>query len=158
MPPIRCIVVPHDFSKASRRLLELAVRAARALQAELVLVHVIPRRDVQAIATAINRNLVVEREVHPEAAVRQFKQERLERLQEAAREAASAEVFRKALVRVGWTWSELLAVVESEEADLVLMTHHGRGPLRSLLQEDDVERLLQRCPVPVLLVRAEGSG
>lgn len=85
-----------------------------------------------------------------------------DRLTEAAMEATEAIADRAAeagidcvtTVRTGTPYREILAYVDEEPVDLVVMGTHGRSGLERLLMGSVAEHVVRASPVPVLTVRA----
>lgn len=146
LPPFRPahILVPVDFSAASRRAVCRARALAECFGARLTLLHVVePRPTVSPLA------YVPVGEPHPDD----------QRLAEArtALAAAAAElgppVPTEAIVRLGRAWREIVDLAARRHADLLLVPTQGdvrRGPafLGSV-----AEKIVRHAPCPVLLLR-----
>src|SRR5581483_11717516 len=101
------ILVPVDGSAESAAILPLVRDVARASDAEVVLLHAVDERG----------------EAEPEVAARVVSHER----------AKLIGLRTRALVRTGSAPAKILDTAESEKADLIALTTHGRsGPSRWL--------------------------
>jgi nucleotide-binding universal stress UspA family protein len=142
--PFKHLLVPTDFGDASLRAADLAVDMARAYQASLTLVHTceLPTYTYPGMAMS-GTDLLTALE---EAARRQLEQE-LERVRGSFPAA-------KAVLRTGVAWEEILATIDSVQADLVVMGTHGRRGVRHLLLGSVAEKIVRTSRVPVLTVRA----
>ena len=138
------ILVAVDGSKPSERALLEAVDLARAVGARLTLISVatLPRWPVAAGPYLVPLPTEQELERGAEAV--------LERLEELVPE----DVPVCSIVRHGNVATAILDRVRDAEHDLVVMGSRGHGPLRTLLCGSVSQAVLDRSPVPVLVVRA----
>ena len=145
---LRKILVPVDYSDCSRAALVYAADIARALGAELDVVHVWDRPPY-----------VSEVEVrHPDGAVRSL----VDMIREgAAREMEAFVALAKLPPDVrferrlssGNPAARILSELELGRHDLVIVGTHGRTGLRHVLLGSVAEKLVRLSPVPVLTVR-----
>lgn len=143
--PIRRILVGTDFSEPARRAVHHVVELARALDADLVVLHayelpvyglpdatILPSIEQAAeIAEAAQRHL--------DAEVERLRHLGL-RVEGVLRNAAPAEA--------------LLEVARERGADLIAVGTHGRGALRRALLGSVATDVIRTSPLPVLTVRA----
>lgn len=142
------ILVPIDFSETSLRALRLAVRMARAGQARLTLLHV----GVTPLPVVGDSWLPSSAEIYSNWQA-QLVQEQMHALRRVAREEIADEVEFRAVVREGFPPDEILAESETGNHDLVVLGTHGRTGLERVVMGSVAERVIRRCPVPVLSVR-----
>ncbi len=143
IPMFQRIIVPTDFSACAEEALGVAIELARKFDSHLTLVHAC-EPPTYAYMGMVTTPLDL---VTP--------------VQDAAREALrqAAEVLRtkypssEALLLFGLATVELLAAIDSNKADLVVMGTHGRTGITHALLGSIAERLVRTSPVPVLTVR-----
>lgn len=139
---IRRILVPVDFGPGADAAIERAIEWARALDAEITLVHVF-----EAPVFAYPRA--------PYVAV----DELVTALETSARSGLEALVIRAkaryprvdGVLRQGSTWREINATAKELGADLVCMSSHGRTGLSRALIGSVAEKIVRTSEVPVLI-------
>jgi nucleotide-binding universal stress UspA family protein len=141
---VRHIVAGVDGSENSRRALAWAAELARALRAELVVVHALGLLDRLAdgepVPTAAHRDAIVEAFEHSWCAP-----------------LADAGVTARRMVRDGTPVDVLLAVAEHEEADLIVVGSRGIGNVPERILGSTSHQLAARSIRPVVIV-PEGVG
>jgi nucleotide-binding universal stress UspA family protein len=142
------ILCPVDFSPASRETLDVAADLARRFGGSLTLFHayplpgytlpegtVLPRPQMlQELAEQTDRHLAEWKEVARGLGV-------------TAVETAKS---------VGEPAAEIVEHAQQGGFDLVVMSTHGRTGIAHALLGSVAERVVRRCPVPVLTLRPEG--
>ncbi len=141
-PRLQRILVPLDFSGRSRQALRYAVPLAERFSARIVLFHAIEPVAVSTAGLALVGVALAEAR---RAAVR--------RLAGTAATLIPGGMLAKCVVRTGPPAAEILAAVEREDIDLVVMSTRGRTALKRLLLGSTAERVMQRASCPVLSVR-----
>jgi nucleotide-binding universal stress UspA family protein len=146
---LRSIVVPLDGSLAAEQAIPAALAIARAARAKvrLVLVHRLP--------PAPNDPQTAKLYVSVELAVR--KSER-DYLRATARRLKEAGVQASALLLEGPAGPTLQRWIGTSDADLVVMTTHGRGALGRAVYGSVADQLVRSLDVPVLLVRPDTAA
>lgn len=139
------ILVPTDFGEPSEAALDYAVELAKALGAEIVVLHAfeIPAMsfpDGAIVATAEMTSRIME-----------GAQTGLDK--QVAKYAASGVRIR-GVVKQNDAWHSVLAAVEELGADLICMGTHGRRGLPRAILGSVAEKVVRTCPVPVLVVHA----
>ena len=124
---IKKIMVPVDFSQASKKAVNYGLSLALEFDARLVLAHIAP----------------YEREAYEEAKVHL-----LDLIPSDCRECLTFEI----IVKSGDVRREILGIVQDKDIDLVVMGSRGRGYFERLLLGSVTERMLRKLPVPVLTV------
>ena len=151
MTTITTILVPIDFSDASREALRYACSLADRLNASLHVVH----------AT-----------VHPYAAAGYMEfaalpPDLLDDVERGASEALAASLtaeektrYRATLVnRVGAAAEQILGYLrEHPEIDLVVMATHGRGSVARLMLGSVTDKIVRGAPCPVLTIRVPSTA
>lgn len=146
------ILVTTDFSPHALTAVQHAASLARRLEAELVLLYVVPD-DLPPVLVGVTEERRGEiLEEHREKAAASLEDY-------AAEHLAGTRV--KTLVKVGLPARRIVQTAGEERADLIVMASRGYGPLRQVLLGSTTERVLHRTDRPVLVVRdgtMEGDG
>ncbi len=148
--PIKTILVPTDFSASANAALACAADLARALEARIVLLHVVDL-EVQWVPAG---PAVVPTPV-PAAVVRGIR-ERAQTSLDAL--AAKTPGVRRTVVRAGHARDEILTAAEQAGADLIVMGTHGRRGVAHLFIGSVAEYVVRHAKIPVTTVRASGRG
>jgi nucleotide-binding universal stress UspA family protein len=141
----RSILVPIDGSRAADAALEQAIDLARTEGARLTLIGVATRPPwlVPSYAAAGPTDAELEAEV--------------ERFLDAALERIPDDVPAATVVRSGCPAQAIVDRIEQGLHDLVVMGSRGRGAMRSLVLGSVSQAVIQRSPVPVLVVHEATS-
>ena len=141
----RRMLVPVDFSPQSEAAWTLARQLARAVGAEIVLLHVFVEAPLYSESA-----FAVERVREAYAAGRQWVEQQLARWSGTAQQEGLAV---KTLVQTGVPHEEIVTTARAESADLIVIGTHGYGGVDRLLLGSVADRVLRRAPCPVLAVR-----
>jgi nucleotide-binding universal stress UspA family protein len=124
---LKKIMVPVDFSEASKKAVNYGLSLASEFKARLVLTHIAP----------------FETAMYDKA-----KTQLLQLIPADYRDRIDFEI----VVKAGDIRQELLAIVEESEIDLVVMGSRGRSYFERMLLGSVTERLLRKLHVPILTV------
>ncbi len=139
------ILCPIDFSDASREALRAAVEVARRFEGELTLFHAYPLPGYTLPEGTVLPNAEMLQALADET------QSMLERWKaEAIAMGAPKVATDKA---VGEPAAAILDAAGTGGFDLVVVATHGRTGLAHMLLGSVAERVIRRCPKPVLTVR-----
>jgi universal stress protein A len=127
------IVHPTDFSVEAEAAEQEAVRLARRLNGELVLVHV-----------------ATETPLYGE---QMFAMPDVKRISERAAALTREGVPTRWRRRVGVVHAEIGTVAREEAADYIVIGTHGRGGLDRVMLGSVAERVVRTAPCPVITVR-----
>jgi nucleotide-binding universal stress UspA family protein len=127
MVRIHNILVPVDFSAASKRAVNYGVSMALALETRLVLAHIA---------------------AYDSAAYDKAKADLLQLIPPDCRDRLNFEI----IVKAGDVQSELLGIIDEKTIELVVMGTHGRSFFERLLLGSVTEGMLRKLHVPVLTV------
>jgi nucleotide-binding universal stress UspA family protein len=141
----RRVLVPTDFSPQSEEAWGLAQRLARAVGAEIVLLHAFVEAPLYS-ESAFAADRV--REVY--ASGRKWVEEQLARWAANARQDG---LTVKTLLRPGVAHDEIVAAARAEGADLIVIGTHGYGGVDRLLLGSVADRVIRLASCPVLSVR-----
>ena len=146
--PIRCVIVPTDFSADAEQALVTADGLLRRLERDvkLVLVHAyhlpIEYTAYGPIPTSVNYL----RDVGSDAEAR---------LGELAAKLSGEGRTVDTVCREGYAPDLIVAEAAARNADLIAMGTHGRSGLAHLLLGSTAERVVQQAPCPVMTVRRQ---
>jgi nucleotide-binding universal stress UspA family protein len=143
MDPIRRIVAATDFSENAGYALSRAALIAEEHGAELSLAHILNASTLHAMKTVFSEQPSVERDL-------------LSASQHALVEMAAEAAARRGIsvtttVRVGSVLEELLA--EARSADLLALGAHGLNRVVDRILGTTAERIIGKCPTPILVTR-----
>jgi nucleotide-binding universal stress UspA family protein len=147
MTLINRILVPVDFSDASRKAMHYGAVLASKFGASLTAAHIVPSFGAFNYAFP-GDTYEFEKKVFAEAA-RQLPNE--------IPAAYRGQLKTETVVKAGDVRDELLRTIQSESADLVVMGTHGRRRIERLMLGSTTEDMLRRIPVPILTVSYRGS-
>jgi nucleotide-binding universal stress UspA family protein len=121
------IMVPVDFSEASKKAVNYGLSLALEFEARLVLTHIAQ---------------------FDSAAYEKAKIDLLALIPPECREKLTFET----IVKSGEVQKELLGIVEDRSIDLIVMGTHGRSYVQRLLLGSVTEKLLRKLHIPILTV------
>lgn len=139
---LRRLLVAYDFSDFSELALKYALSLAQEHQAELHLLHVLPRGSVSETEIAWYP-------LGKETAYNQTAQ----RLQRAIPPEAHLWCQIKHGVSEGQPYREILNYAENHAIDLISLGAHGAGFGMRALFGSNVDRVLRQAPCPVMVAR-----
>ncbi len=158
MKNINRIMVGVDLSSYSKHTLAYAATLAEKLQAELVIVNVINKRDMDTILKVaegqFDRNIEKYVEKTVDEYAKRVKEERTREIEKLIDEIGCANLTIKKIFRVGVPFQELIGAIEDEGADLMVMGQKGRSDLAGVLFGSNAEKVFRRCPITLLSVRS----
>ena len=146
-PTVRRILVPVDFSDASKTAVRHANALAQTYGADVDLLHVV-EQVVYPSAYGVDPAYFPTQEVLT----------RVERtLGEMAREDLGRNQVQVSAV-VGYAPTSILRHAEENDIDLIVIATHGRSGLDRMLLGSVAERVLRRAPTPVFIVKPERAS
>ncbi len=144
MPKYRRIVCPTDFSPTAGVAVAHAADLARAANAELVLLHVLPTMNYPLRGLGMAEAFPhLQAELHTRGK---------ERLAEAMKALGTGLSVRTEL-RDGEPYEQVLACAKAVGADLIVIGTHGYTGLKHALLGSTAERVVRLAECPVLTVR-----
>lgn len=144
MFPWRRILVPTDFSTASRWVFDYAIRAAGMTGAEILVLHV-------RITKPSDRGTL---KFPADSSVYEYvEQQELEVLRRHILRV-DENLQTRLIVRTGPDAAgEIAATAEGEQADLIVMSTHARHHIPHILIGSTTLKVLSGCTIPILAVR-----
>lgn len=145
---LRRILVPVDFSPGSRRSLLFAREWATRFGAELCLLHVIePMPQIVGFGAEVMPPLLPTVDLHGQARAA---------LEKLAREELPEPLQVSLHLSDGIPWDRIATAAEELDADLIILSTHGRTGLSHALLGSNAERVVQHARCPVLTWRCAG--
>ena len=137
------ILVPVDFSECATKALQYAIPLARQHGASLTLLYVVPPIHVPGEFGVVDTT----------SAEMAMCEAGTGQLRTLASEQIGQTVPYETAVRLGSPVIEILDVAKGQNVDAIVISTHGRTGLKHVLLGSVVERVVQRAPCPVLVVR-----
>ena len=149
MSAVKKVLVPTDFSEASKAALRYACDLATATNASLCVLH--------AVESPYSAGLP-EHCTMPHEYLKQLERSarrELEKLLDEVLTPEESKQFRVSLVlRTGGAAREILRYLqEHPNVDLVVMATHGRGGVRRLMMGSIADKIVRAANCPVLTMR-----
>jgi nucleotide-binding universal stress UspA family protein len=137
MKAIQKILVGCDFSKYSKNTVDYAATLADKFQAELIIVNVINKKDIDTILKVAEGQFDRNIEKYVEKTAQEYearvKADRTRQMEKLIEEIGCAHLKIKKVFRVGVPFQELIGAVENERADKGEENHGNQtGKARSL--------------------------
>ena len=139
---LKRILVPYDFSEYSERGLQYALSLAQEYQAELHLLHVMPKPSDEPGTACVAED--------EEGASHQAAR----RLQKSVPTEAQLWCNVKYIVRRGKPHQEILTYAGENQIDLISIGAGGQFTISQAFLGSNVERVLREAPCPMLVARA----
>lgn len=139
----KTVLCPTDFSDASYHALEYGLRFAQNAGGLLIVTHVIhvPGGDLlTGESYTLNFNEAQEHVV--------------ERLREVHVNRLQSYPKCELVPVIGDPAEEITAMAKTRDADIIIMSTHGRSGLSHLVMGSVAEQILRHAPCPVFIVRA----
>lgn len=148
------ILVPTDFSAHSENALNVAVRIAQKADADITLLHVIPKMDPHRITQGFSKEVET-------IAFEYFREVEKSSLQKLDKLIANADLPAERItkqVEYGNIHKAILKQIDNSAIDLVVMGTQGTRPLEEMFVGSNTERIVRLATCPVLAVREKGNA
>jgi nucleotide-binding universal stress UspA family protein len=139
---IKRILCPVDFFPGSLNAFDYALKLAADHGAEVHALHVISPAIPAAYDYPIEMSSII-------TALQKESKRHMALLE---RKAEKAGVPIRPAVRLGDIDTEILAAIQKAKPDLVIMGTHGRRGLERWFMGSVTERMMRRCPTPLLTI------
>lgn len=154
MAKLRKILASTDLSEISNRAVAVAVDLARANKAKLILMTVIgdlPMTDEEMMMLRVNLDRV-------KAANQEQIDAATQKLKKLIRPEVAKSLRAQFLVRDGKPFVEIIRAAKDLKADLIVMSSHGHNRFAEILLGSTTDRVVQKAPCSVLVVREKQQG
>jgi len=151
MAELRKVLCPVDLTLEAGSAAEEAATLARALGAELLLLHVMGE-PVMALGDPMLAPGDASSFALPQLTA-DYHHEMDRRLQELGNQFRATGLAVSTLLLRGSPHEAILSAADSEHADLIVMGTHGRKGLSHLLLGSVAERVVRTSNVPVMTLR-----
>jgi nucleotide-binding universal stress UspA family protein len=141
------ILLPTDGSKLSEKSVKQGVRMAKALNAKVTALHVIPKFHTFTYQPEMLER--TRKEYESDAAVKT--KNYLEFVRKVA--AGSDVECDTAQVASDQPFKEIIKAAQKKGCDLILMASHGRSGIEGFLLGSETQKVLTHSRVPVLVYR-----
>lgn len=144
------ILLPTDGSKLADRAIVRGINLAKALDAKVTLLSVVPEfRMIADESFAVPMSLQAKDRYEKEAKQRAQKKLAVisERMTKAGVQGTSV------VVSSDLPYQQIIEVARKRKCDLVVMASHGRRGLTGLLLGSETVKVLTHSKIPVLVVR-----
>ena len=146
MGAIKTILVPTDFSDASRQALQYACMLADASGASIEVFH--------AVETPYVTGGYMELYGTPPDLMEQVEKAAKLELERTLTPEQVQKYHANFVLRVGGAAREVLAYLrDNPNIDLIVMATHGRGGVARLMMGSVTDKVLRSAPCPVLTIR-----
>lgn len=139
---LKRVLVPVDFSDCSKKALAYAVPFAKQFGAEIVIIYVVQPYPPVPEMTSVDFDAILTQ-------ARKGGEGELAKL----RESITDDVTIKTVLRVGRPDSEIVRAADELNADLILLSTHGRTGLGRVFLGSVAEHVTRYAHCPVLTVR-----
>lgn len=136
------ILVPVDFSECSNKAVQYAETMAKQFGAELILLHVVEEYLPTSELVLLDTTALL-REVRDTA----------KRDVTKLRDQLDPHLKAAAEVRSGTPYNEIVRTAKQLDADLIIMSTHGRTGFAHTFMGSTTERVVRHAACPVLVVR-----
>ncbi len=143
------ILIPTDGSELSERTAQSGVALARALNAKVTGLHVMPLNFALSYGEMVLVDESLEQEMRERARAEGNKY--LDRVQAAA--ASAGVPFERVLSASIFVWKGIVDTALEKGCDLIVMAAHGRRGLAALVIGSETNKVLTHTKIPVLVYR-----
>ena len=143
------ILVACDLSNYSIQAVEYAADMAESVDAELAIVNVINQRDLEMVEKVSQQTDKITVSIY----IRETRENRSVEIAKVLVASNRDPASYRTVFRTGVPFREILAAVEKEKADLLVMGTKGRTDLEDVLFGTTAQKMFRRCPIPLMSIR-----
>ena len=146
----RRILVTTDFSEAGDHAIGHAFRMAADHGAEVLLLHVV---ETVVAPNPLYAHYYPTDLLTPEVRARAEADARQALLERVPKDGPLTAVTHRVVIAHGMPAEEIIHTAETQQADLIVISTHGRTGLKHLFLGSTAERVIRHVHCPVLVVR-----
>ena len=139
------ILYPTDFSDVSKKALSYLRQLKGAGAKEIVILHVIDERKIEAITIYGNSDSFV--------FIEEIEQEARKEVTAIKGELKKCGFEVKTRIEKGIPLKEILRIEEQEKVSLVVIGSHGKTNIKEMLMGSVSEKVVRRAKNPVLVIK-----
>jgi nucleotide-binding universal stress UspA family protein len=147
-------MVPLAFSNFSKGMLNYAAELAKGLDAELLLVNVINKRDIEAVQRIASFGYKVDEEHY----IQEVEKARIADLEKIMAELEFPAEKMRFTFKVGRPADVLLKLAIEEKIDMIVMGIQAKSELVHAFTGSVAEKLFRRSPVTLVSYRNEQNA
>jgi len=151
------LLVPTDFSPASDHALDFAILMADKLNAELLLLHAYDFPNADPFDPAYIYGSSVVGPVDLDMDHRKWIDTQLEKYCKYAAKQSNKRISCDYLSAAGVHIDELVSTLENLDDSIVVMGTRGHNPRNNILIGSNAARMIERSPVPVIVVPRDAA-
>ena len=146
---VNLILVPTDFSPLSCEAFAWAALFAKAFNAKILILHVIPERIAEDMIFFPD---------NPWEDILEREDQQMSRSFSACLAADFDEILeRETLVAVGPAHSKIIEVAEKRNVSMIVIATHGRTGISHAVMGSVAEKVLRLAPCPVFSVKPRST-
>ncbi len=142
------IVVPVDFSKYSEYALEVAANIAKRFKAKLILFHMI----------GVSGSVLAKSELEEQEEVKYYLKLAREKLATFLDQPYLKGVAIETIIQNLKDFTEVAAVAQERQADLIVMGSHGTSGLNPFFVGSNTEKVVRTSETPTLVIKSKRTN
>jgi len=146
---LRKILYPTDFSEIANKCMDYIETLGCQCAEEVVVLHVIDRRDINTVARALSRYS----SMVPVNVEKDMLEKTEQEIGKVAERLRKKNISVRTRIEVGIPFSEILRVAEQEEVSFIVIGSHGLSDIREMFLGSVSEKVVRKSPQPVLLIK-----
>lgn len=148
------ILVPLDGSKTAELALPHAIAVAKAMRAQLLLLHVIDFASSQFIPKTGKMRTAEEWSLY-RTTIEQAEKKITAYMNDKGEKISAMGVSVRAKVVKGYVVDSIISQARAESIDLIILASHGRSGIKRVFYGSVCSAILQKVDRPLLVVRAD---
>jgi nucleotide-binding universal stress UspA family protein len=141
----KTILYPTDFSDVASSALEFVKQLKEAGAKEVIVLHVIDIRGIDALSRYASRDLIEIENV--------MEEEIEKKVDQLEQELTDCGLTVKVRIERGVPFREILRVEEEEDVSLIVLGSHGVSNIEEMFLGSVSEKVIRKAKSPVLVVK-----